>query len=300
MFVQTCAAEKRRRRKRGLMEDPSRRVMINAAVCEGCGDCSVQSNCISVEPLETEFGRKRTINQSSCNKDYSCVKGFCPSFVSIEGGALRKRAPADLGDLGDIPQPASMPSLEKPWNIVVAGVGGTGVLTIGALLGMAAHIEGKASMILDMSGLAQKGGAVLSHVRLSQNTEEVTCSRIVTGTADVLLAADEVVAVSKETITLCDSQRTNGVINTHLIPIADFIHNRDFDFQRGKVNHVLEASLQAGLDLLRLHPCRGIAARRHHRHQHDDDGLRLSARPAAGQRRRRSSRRSPSTASRSR
>ncbi len=117
VFVQTCAAEKRRRRKRGLMEDPSRRVMINAAVCEGCGDCSVQSNCISVEPLETEFGRKRTINQSSCNKDYSCVKGFCPSFVSIEGGVLRKRAPADLGDLGDIPQPASMPSLDKPCNI---------------------------------------------------------------------------------------------------------------------------------------------------------------------------------------
>ncbi len=284
VFVQTCAAEKRRRRKRGLMEDPSRRVMINAAVCEGCGDCSVQSNCISVEPLETEFGRKRTINQSSCNKDYSCVKGFCPSFVSIEGGALRKRAPAELGDLGDIPQPAAMPSLEKPWNVVVAGVGGTGVLTIGALLGMAAHIEGKASMILDMSGLAQKGGAVLSHVRLSQNTEEVTCSRIVTGTADVLLAADEVVAVSKEAITLCDSQRTNGVINTHLIPIADFIHNRDFDFQRGKVNHVLEASLQQRLDLLRFHPCRGNAARRFHRHQHDDDGLRLSAGPVAGQR----------------
>ncbi len=128
----------------------------------------------------------------------------------------------------------------------VAGVGGTGVLTIGALLGMAAHIEGKASMILDMSGLAQKGGAVLSHVRLSQNTEEVTCSRIVTGTADVLLAADEVVAVSKDAITLCDSQRTVGVINTHLIPIADFIRNRDFDFQRGKVNHVLEASLKQG------------------------------------------------------
>ena len=250
VFVQTCAAEKRRRRKRGLMEDPSRRVMINAAVCEGCGDCSVQSNCISVEPLETAFGRKRTINQSSCNKDYSCVKGFCPSFVSIEGGALRKRAPAELGDLGEIPPPASMPSLDKPCNIAVAGVGGTGVLTIGALLGMAAHIEGKASMILDMSGLAQKGGAVLSHVRLSQNTEEVTCARIVTGTADLLLAADDVVAVSKEAITLCDSQRTLGLINTHLIPIADFIHNRDFDFQRSKVNHVLEASLRQGSTFL--------------------------------------------------
>ena len=244
VFVQTCAAEKRRRRKRGLMEDPQRRVMINSAVCEGCGDCSVQSNCISVEPLETELGRKRTINQSSCNKDYSCVKGFCPSFVSIDGGKLRKRAPVDLGNLGDIPEPAHRVSLDKTYNVAVGGVGGTGVLTVGALLGMAAHIEGKASMILDMSGLAQKGGAVLSHVRLSQNTDDVRCSRIVTGTADLLIAADEVVAVAKDTITLCESGRTTGVINTHLIPIADFIHQRDFNFQRRKVNSVLEASLR--------------------------------------------------------
>jgi indolepyruvate ferredoxin oxidoreductase len=244
VFVQTCAAEKRRRRKRGTMEDPNKRVMINAAVCEGCGDCSVQSNCISVEPLETEFGRKREINQSSCNKDYSCVKGFCPSFVTIEGGKLRKRAPVDLGDLGEFPEPAARPSLDRPYNIAVGGVGGTGVLTIGALLGMAAHIEGKASMILDISGLAQKGGAVLSHVRLSQNTDDVTCSRIVTGTADLLLAADEVVAIAKETISLCDSSRTRGIVNTHLIPIADFIRNRDFNFQRGKVNLVLENALR--------------------------------------------------------
>ncbi|HAP47650.1 MAG TPA: indolepyruvate ferredoxin oxidoreductase family protein, partial [Afipia sp.] len=244
VFVQTCAAEKRRRRKRGLMEDPSKRVVINAAVCEGCGDCSVQSNCISVEPLETEMGRKRTINQSTCNKDYSCVKGFCPSFVTIEGGTLRKRAPVDIGNIGELPAPASVPSLDRPYNVAVGGVGGTGVLTIGALLGMAAHIEGKASMILDMSGLAQKGGAVLSHVRLSKNTADVTCSRIVTGTADLLIAADEVVAVAKETITLAESSRTYGVINTHLIPIADFIQNRDFDFQRGKVNRVLENALR--------------------------------------------------------
>src|SRR5438477_1253210 len=243
VFVQTCAAEKRRRRKRGTLEDPARRVMINPAVCEGCGDCSVQSNCISVEPLETELGRKRTINQSTCNKDYSCVKGFCPSFVTIDGGKLRRRAPPDLGSIGDLPEPASRPTLERPYNVAVGGVGGTGVLTIGALLGMAAHIEGKASMILDMSGLAQKGGAVLSHVRLSQNTDDVKCSRIVTGTADVLIAADEVVAVSKETISLCDAPRTHGVVNTHLIPIADFIRNRDFDFQRPKVNNVLEAAL---------------------------------------------------------
>ncbi|MEH2626223.1 indolepyruvate ferredoxin oxidoreductase [Bradyrhizobium sp. AZCC 1719] len=249
VFVQTCAAEKRRRRKRGLMEDPARRVMINPAVCEGCGDCSVQSNCISVEPLETEMGRKRTINQSTCNKDYSCLKGFCPSFVTIDGGKPRRRAPASLdgtglGDIGDLPEPSSFPSLERPYNIAVGGVGGTGVLTIGALLGMAAHIEGKASMILDMSGLAQKGGAVLSHVRLSEHTADVTCSRIVTGTADLVMAADEVVAAAKDTITLCEASRTVGVINTHVIPTADFILNRDFNFQSRKVNHVLETELR--------------------------------------------------------
>jgi indolepyruvate ferredoxin oxidoreductase len=244
VFVQTCAAEKRRRRKRGLMEDPARRVMINPAVCEGCGDCSVQSNCISVEPLETELGRKRTINQSTCNKDYSCLKGFCPSFVTIDGGKPRRRAPAELGDFGALPEPASLPSLQRPYNVAVGGVGGTGVLTIGALLGMAAHIEGKASMILDMSGLAQKGGAVLSHVRLSEHTADVTCSRIVTGTADLVLAADEVVAVSKDTITLCESGRTVGVINSHVIPTADFILNRDFNFQSRSVNHVLETALR--------------------------------------------------------
>src|SRR3954452_22157371 len=243
VFVQTCAAEKRRRRKRGTMEDPARRVLINPAVCEGCGDCSVQSNCISVEPLETEFGRKRAINQSTCNKDYSCLKGFCPSFVTVDGGKLRRRAPPDLGSIGDLPEPASQPSLERPYNIAVGGVGATGVLTIGALLGMAAHIEGKASMILDMSGLAQKGGAVLSHVRLSEHTADVTCSRIVTGTADLVIAADEVVAAAKETITLCESSRTHGVINTHVIPTADFILNRDFNFQNSKVNSVLENSL---------------------------------------------------------
>jgi indolepyruvate ferredoxin oxidoreductase len=244
VFVQTCAAEKRRRRKRGLMEDPQRRVLINPAVCEGCGDCSVQSNCISVEPLETEFGRKRTINQSTCNKDYSCLKGFCPSFVTVDGGKLRRRAPPDLGAIGDLPEPASKPALDRPYNIAVGGVGGTGVLTIGALLGMAAHIEGKASMILDMSGLAQKGGAVLSHVRLSEHTADVTCSRIVTGTADLVLAADEVVAASKDTITLCDASRTVGIINSHVIPTADFILNRDFNFQSRQVNSVLETELR--------------------------------------------------------
>jgi indolepyruvate ferredoxin oxidoreductase len=244
VFVQTCAAEKRRRRKRGLMEDPARRVLINPAVCEGCGDCSVQSNCISVEPLETELGRKRAINQSTCNKDYSCLKGFCPSFVTVDGAKLRHRAPPDLGSIGELPEPVSSPSMDRPYNIAVGGVGGTGVLTIGALLGMAAHIEGKASMILDMSGLAQKGGAVLSHVRLSEHPADVTCSRIVTGTADLVLAADEVVAVSKDMVTLCESTRTVGIINSHVIPTADFILNRDFNFQSRKLNSVLETELR--------------------------------------------------------
>ncbi|MDR6660373.1 indolepyruvate ferredoxin oxidoreductase [Tardiphaga robiniae] len=244
VFVQTCAAEKRRRRKKGILEDPQRRVLINPAVCEGCGDCSVQSNCISVEPLETPLGRKRTINQSSCNKDYSCLKGFCPSFVTVDGGKLKRKAPVELGTIGVLPEPATRPTLDKPYNVAVGGVGGTGVLTIGALLGMAAHIEGKASMILDMSGLAQKGGAVLSHVRLANDTGDVTCSRIVTGTADVLIAADEVVAIAKDTISLCESSRTTGIVNTHLIPIADFVRNRDFNFQSRKVNNVLEMSLR--------------------------------------------------------
>ncbi|WP_398479141.1 indolepyruvate ferredoxin oxidoreductase family protein [Tardiphaga sp.] len=244
VFVQTCAAEKRRRRKKGILEDPQRRVIINPAVCEGCGDCSVQSNCISVEPLETELGRKRTINQSSCNKDYSCLKGFCPSFVTVDGGKLKRKAPVELGNIGELPEPASRPTLDRPYNVAVGGVGGTGVLTIGALLGMAAHIEGKASMILDMSGLAQKGGAVLSHVRLANDTAEVTCSRIVTGGADLLIAADEVVAIAKETISLCESERTTGIVNTHLIPIADFVRNRDFNFQRGRVNDVLSMALR--------------------------------------------------------
>jgi indolepyruvate ferredoxin oxidoreductase len=204
----------------------------------------VQSNCISVEPLETELGRKRTINQSTCNKDYSCLKGFCPSFVTIDGGKLRHRAPPDLGSIGELPEPVTRPSLDKPYNIAVGGVGGTGVLTIGALLGMAAHIEGKASMILDMSGLAQKGGAVLSHVRLSEHTADVTCSRIVTGTADLVLAADEVVAVSKDMVTLCEAARTVGIINSHVIPTADFILNRDFNFQTRKLNSVLETELK--------------------------------------------------------
>ena len=232
VYVQTCAAEKRRRRKRGLLEDPPKRIIINPLICEGCGDCSVQSNCVSIEPLQTAFGRKRQINQSSCNKDYSCVKGFCPSFVTVNGGQLRSKATGFAADLENIPEPQASISLEHPYNIAITGVGGTGVLTIGALLGMAAHIEGKASMILDMSGLAQKGGSVISHVRISHNPEEVTSPRIVNGRADLLIAADSVVASSKDGISLCAPDHTKAVVNTHLTPVAGFITNRDFDFKQ--------------------------------------------------------------------
>ncbi|TIX89843.1 indolepyruvate ferredoxin oxidoreductase family protein [Rhizobium sp. P44RR-XXIV] len=238
VYVQTCAAEKRRRRSRGLMEDPAKRVFINKAVCEGCGDCSVQSNCISIEPLETEFGRKRQINQSSCNKDFSCVKGFCPSFVTVHGGKRRKRKALDHADT-TVPLPEIPVIADRPWNIAIAGVGGTGILTVGAILGMAAHLDGKVPMILDMAGLAQKGGAVMSHLRIGLNQADVTSSRIVNGGADLLLSADDVVGASKDAITLCSSVRTTAIVNTGLMPVADFVRNRDFDFKAGSVQHAI-------------------------------------------------------------
>src|SRR5690606_27311173 len=168
IYDQTCAAEKRRRRKRGKFPDPARRVVINEAVCEGCGDCSSKSNCMSVVAVETEYGRKREIDQSSCNKDFTCLSGFCPSFVTVEGGKLRKpKALAqNAEDVWELPEPVA-PSLEQPYSILVTGVGGTGVVTIGALLGMAAFLEGKGALNLDMAGMAQKGGAVWSHIRIA-------------------------------------------------------------------------------------------------------------------------------------
>ena len=174
IYDQTCAAEKRRRRKRGKYPDPAKRVFINELVCEGCGDCGVQSNCVSVVPVETEFGRKRTIDQSSCNKDYSCVKGFCPSFVTVEGGQLRKPDKASRASLARAARPA-LAGVREPYGILVTGIGGTGVITIGAILGMAAHLEGKGATVLDMAGLAQKNGAVLSHVRIAATPGGVPC-----------------------------------------------------------------------------------------------------------------------------
>ena len=179
IYDQTCAAEKRRRRKRGTFPDPDKRVIINELVCEGCGDCGVKSNCVSVQPLETEFGRKRTIDQSSCNKDFSCVKGFCPSFVTVHGaqaeeGRGRRRADQDWPAL---PEP-QLPPIGQTYNIIVTGVGGTGIVTIGGILGMAAHLEGKGVGVIDMAGLAQKGGAVYSHIRIAEQPEDIHAIRV--------------------------------------------------------------------------------------------------------------------------
>jgi len=240
VYVQTCAAEKRRRRKRGLMEDPDMRVLINPAVCEGCGDCSVQSNCIAIDPLETEMGRKRQINQSACNKDYSCLKGFCPSFVTIRGGTVKKGGRTAAPDIGDLPAP-TLPEMAPSWNIAVTGVGGTGVLTIGGVIAMAARLEGVAPLVLDMAGLAQKGGAVMSHIRLSAQDNPRKSPRIAPGGANLLLAADTVVAASRDGTVRCDPERTHAVVNARLTPVAEFVRQRDFDFQKGTVEDTVRS-----------------------------------------------------------
>ncbi|MEY2882699.1 MAG: hypothetical protein RL490_423, partial [Pseudomonadota bacterium] len=239
IFDQTCAAEKRRRRKRKTMADPTTRVFINSAVCEGCGDCSVQSNCVSVEPLETEFGRKRRINQSSCNKDYSCLKGFCPSFVSVEGAEVKKSR-VDF-DLDALPEPA-VPAPGHGYNIMVTGIGGTGVLTVSALLGTAGHLEGLASTTADMAGLAQKGGAVYSHVRIAATNDDLLSPRIIAGGADLVLACDAVVAADKPTQTLMIPSRTAVVANADIAPTADFVRDRDLDFRSAQVEKAIRAA----------------------------------------------------------
>ncbi len=243
IYDQTCAAEKRRRRKRGLMADPDRRVVINPAVCEGCGDCSVQSNCVSVEPLETSFGRKRRINQSSCNKDFSCLKGFCPSFVSVTGGVLKKPAKAAI-DVSHLPEPVLTP-LTRTVNILVTGIGGTGVLTVSALIGMAGHVEGIASTTADMAGLAQKGGAVWSHVRLAPTNDHLLGPRIMTGTADLVIACDSVVAADKAAQNLIAPTRTHVVANANVAPTADFVRNRDYDFKTAQVMKAISSAARS-------------------------------------------------------
>ncbi|WP_459616796.1 indolepyruvate ferredoxin oxidoreductase family protein [Bordetella sp. 2513F-2] len=247
IYDQTCATEKRRRRKRGAYPDPARRVLINDRVCEGCGDCSEKSHCLSVEPLETEFGRKRTINQSSCNKDYSCLKGFCPSFVTVEGGKLRRPQPA--GGKGDpaegLPDPAS-PELRGHYGVFIAGVGGTGVVTIGQLLGMAAHIEGKGCSVLDMAGLAQKGGAVYSHVVLAPTPGELLNTRVAMGEADVVLIGDLVVGTGQESVARMRPGRTRVLLNSDVAPTAAFVGNPDWKLPEADLRGALAAACEAG------------------------------------------------------
>jgi indolepyruvate ferredoxin oxidoreductase len=234
IYDQTCATEKRRRRKRGKLVDPAKRTVINEAVCEGCGDCSIQSNCLSVEPLETEFGRKRQINQNTCNKDFSCVKGFCPSFVTIEGGELKK----PKKDKKPSPFDASLPALPQPlipnpveaWGIVVAGVGGTGVITIGQLLGMAAHLEGKGVITQDAAGLAQKGGATWSHIQIANTPEAIHCTKVGTAEAQLVIACDAIVAANKSTLAVMREGRTYVALNTHGSPTATLVNDANWSF----------------------------------------------------------------------
>jgi indolepyruvate ferredoxin oxidoreductase len=259
IYDQTCATEKRRRRKRGTMADPEKRVVINELVCEGCGDCSVQSNCLSVEPVETEFGRKRRINQNTCNKDYSCVKGFCPSFVTVEGGQLKKpkkAAKGDLATLPPIPEPM-LPVAEAAWGIVVAGVGGTGVITIGQLLGMAAHIEGKGIVTQDAGGLAQKGGSTWSHIQIANGPDAIHTTKVDTAKADLVIACDAIVGAQKYTLQVMQEGRSFVALNSHGTPSASFVTNPNWQFPSGSCEAALVQAV--GRDHLRSFDAEQVA-----------------------------------------
>ena len=245
LYDQTCAAEKRRRRKRGKFPDPAKRVVINELVCEGCGDCGIKSNCVSVAPVETEFGRKRTIDQSSCNKDYSCVNGFCPSFVTVEGGSLRKPKKAAAGDFPVLPDPTPV-SAATPYGILITGIGGTGVVTIGALLGMAGHLEGKGVSVLDMAGLAQKNGAVVSHVRIAESPDQLYATRIAAGEARLVLACDILTGVGYDVVAKMQKGVTKALVNTGLVMPADFTRNADLRFPLGSMEQEIRDAVGTG------------------------------------------------------
>jgi indolepyruvate ferredoxin oxidoreductase len=248
IYDQTCAAEKRRRRKKNEFPDPAKRMVINEAVCEGCGDCGIQSNCVSILPKETEFGRKRTIDQSSCNKDYSCTKGFCPSFVTVEGGTLKKsKAGATQSDDGWTELPAPMlPSCEQPYNILINGIGGTGVITVGALMGMAAHLEGKGASVLDMTGMSQKNGSVTSHVKIARTPAHLRAQRIATGEADVILGCDMLTAGAADAVSKMRAGRTLAIVNLHEQPPGTFAQNADWEYPTADVRALIEESVGAG------------------------------------------------------
>lgn len=259
IYDQTCAAEKRRRRKRGLLADPNRRIFINEAVCEGCGDCGKKSNCLSVVPLETEWGRKRAIDQSSCNKDFSCVNGFCPSFVSVIDGKVRRsdaaQAPEEL--FAQLPLPSEVSLRDQPYSIFITGVGGTGVTTIGALLGMAAHLEGKGCSVVDMAGLAQKGGSVVSHLRIATRPEDIHATRVANNHADLILGFDLVVTASPEGVQKINGGHTQLIVNTYQSITGHFTKNPDYVFPQSSMeSDILQ---RAGQDYVRFINAQEIA-----------------------------------------
>jgi len=245
IYDQTCAAEKRRRRKNGEYPDPAQRLFINEAVCEGCGDCGVQSNCTSILPLDTELGRKRTIDQHSCNKDYSCVQGFCPSFVTVDGGnSCRAKVEGNAAsvEFPALPRPPAA-SLEQPYNILITGIGGTGVITLGALIGMAAHLEGRGVSVLDMTGMSQKNGSVTSHVRLASAPQVLHAQRIPAGEADLILGCDMLTAGARDAISKTRLGRTVAVINTHEQPTGQFVRNADWEYPASGVRTLIAESV---------------------------------------------------------
>lgn len=248
IYDQTCASEKRRRRKRGEFPDPDKRVIINDLVCEACGDCSVQSNCVAVQPVETEFGRKRQIDQSNCNKDFSCVNGFCPSFVTVHGAKVKKAVPETVSTEGvsfkPLPDPA-IPAIDRTFNVIVTGVGGTGVVTIGAILGMAAHLEGKGLGMIDMAGLAQKGGAVYSHVRLANNQDDIHAIRVSAESAHLVLGCDLVVTGTKKVLAAVKEGQTALVVNTAEVMPGDFTRNADFSLPTERLKRAIKSAAGA-------------------------------------------------------
>ena len=241
IYDQVCATEKRRRRKRGLMEQSQRRIIINEGVCEGCGDCSRASNCLSVEPVETEFGRKRKINDSTCNQDFSCVDGFCPSFVSVHGGALRRKKPK-AHEIGELPEPRLPLVGADGYNILMAGIGGLGITSLAAILGMAAHLHNRQVRVLDQIGLAQKGGGVYSHLRIGVQGRDLFASRIGAGQADLVLAADMVVAHGKNGLPMMSPERTAVVADGQIMPTAEFVANNSVKYKTSSMQARLKAS----------------------------------------------------------
>jgi len=241
VYVQTCAAEKRRRRKRGLFPDPDKRVFINSDVCEGCGDCGIQSNCVSIVPIETEFGKKRAIDQSSCNKDFSCIKGFCPSFITIEGAQLKKEVVGNL-IIPSLPEPC-LPNINNTYNLVVTGIGGTGVVTIGALLAMAAYLDGKGAGMMEMAGLAQKGGAVHIHCRISKKPEDINAIRVATSEADAVIGGDLVTTAGSRILSLMQNGRSKAVVNGHETITGEFTRDSKFSIPSDQLLLAIEAKI---------------------------------------------------------